>query len=679
MLRVASFDIFDTCLTRNFAHPMDLFLEVGEIAVKKSWIAIAPQEFVARRRAAEDEARKLAPFREVSLEQIYQQLGLALGLAPNIVLEIQNTELLLEAQSLQPIHGTRRRIVEARRQGRQILFLSDMYLSASFLMGLLKKHGFYEEGDFLYVSGEVGRHKADGGLFQHAREQLKNEITEWLHLGDNPRADVEAARRLGLDAEHFTAGMLNRYELLICPTIRYRHRLKARVLAATRLDVVGKVFGVRPQKLHREHWQSRLVAAMRLARLAKPHDLSPQQQIIWDTGANIAGPLFYGYVKWTLAQAAKKNLSRLYFVARDGQILLKIAQVIQSFRPTPIECHYLYGSRHAWLPASLREIDASHLRWILAPTPGLSIRDVFLRLDIAPEKYQSLLESSGFPASAWEKAINLPQVARLTELLLKPELSAEIKTIAAAKREDLLQYLRREGVFAQPQIGLVDLGWRGSLKEALTAVCAQAPDPIKPRVHGLYLALVESAQQRDESFCGYVNAHRPGALGSFLFSMQMLEAFAAADHGQTRGYRDGQPILSSPDNSAVTQWGLPALQGGTLAFCQAYGAVDDRVSPPDAYLDATLSILRFFYENPALDEVNAWGSFPFSDQQVETDLSALLPPWDRSQTLAALWTKDGRKRLWWAPALAQRENMASLLLYYRLQKLWRTRLKPGAK
>jgi len=664
MIRVSSFDIFDTCLTRTFAYPMDLFREVGEIAIQNGWIHLEAKEFMTRRRVAEREARKLVPFREVSLEQIYQQLGRDLGLSPEVTLRLQETELLLEGQSLQPIGETRQRIREARLEGRQILFLSDMYLSTSFLEELLKRHGFHEDGDLVYISGEVGRHKSDGGLFQHAREHLKKEITEWTHWGDNPRADVEAPRRLGLHAEHFRSGLLNRYELRICPTIRTRHELKARLMGAT-------------QTLYRERWQSRFVAAMRLARLAKPRDLSPREQTIWDTGANVAGPLFYGYVKWVLEEANRNGVPRLYFVARDGQILHKIAGILQSCRKSPVDCRYLFGSRHAWLPASLREVDETQLRWMLAPTPGLTVREVFRRIDVAPEKYKALLEASVFPEAAWNEPLDPAKVKQLAQVLQGPGLSAEIKALATAKRENLLSYFRREGFFEQEKIGIADLGWRGSLKQALVQVCEQATEKVQPQVIGFYLALVGADREKDDGFLGYVNSLRPDALGGFLFFMQLLEAFAAADHGQVRGYRQGQPVLSAPDNVAVSEWGLHALQGGILAFCQAFGALDEFAYPPEDYLDATLSVLKLFYEDPTHEEVEAWGPFPFSDEQCETDLRTLLPSWNRGQAIAALLTKDGRKRLWWAPALARREKMPSLRLYYRLQKLWRTQLKPG--
>jgi len=170
-------------------------------------------------------------------------------------------------------------------------------LTASFLEEILRKHGFYQNGDVLHVSGEVGLGKRNGDLFEHARDLLKADFADWNHLGDNLQSDVEAPRQLGLKADHFENGLLNQYELVICPKIRMRHIVKSRFMAFTRLNRLMK--SSRWDGFDREPWQSRLAAAMRLARLSKPGGMSDQEKMLWDIGADIAGPLLYGYVKWT--------------------------------------------------------------------------------------------------------------------------------------------------------------------------------------------------------------------------------------------------------------------------------------------------------------------------------------------------------------------------------------------
>jgi FMN phosphatase YigB (HAD superfamily) len=567
MIRVSSFDIFDTCLTRTFAHPLDLFHELGARARTRGLTTLAAAEFARRRAGAENAARKASSSHEVTLDEIYRRLESDLG--PDAAEQVREMELRLEDESLQAVPEMARRIAAARSAGRQIVFLSDMYLPAIFLQGILAARGMFAPEDRIYLSGERRMSKGSGELFQHVRQNLAGPVTDWVHVGDSLHSDVKVPARFSISAEHFTEAQLNPYERRLC---------------------------ARP--VRDEIWKSRLAAAMRLARLARPAEATAREKVIWETGANIAGPLFYGYVRWLLAEARRRGLSRLYFVARDGQVLVKIAELAPSFGAAPVECRYLYGSRRAWLPAAA---------------------------DAAVE--------SG--------------------------------------RERLLAYLRKEGFFEREEAAMVDLGWHGRLKQALARVCAGAPDPRRSRVTGFYFALVGDVSGQSDGFCGYVNSLCPEALGSFLFTQQLLEAFAAADHGQTVDYAEGRPVLTRADNPAVTAWGLEALRGGMLAFCRAFGALDDGSAPAAAYLRETLRLLKLFYEEPTFEEATIWGAFPFSDQSVEGELAPLVPDWSWRRTFFGLFRKEDRARLWWPTGMAKARGMPFLRPYYRLQQLWR--------
>ena len=58
-----------------------------------------------------------------------------------------------------------------------------------------------------------------------------------------------------------------------------------------------------------------------------------------------SGPLLLDYVWWVLREAEKRKLRTLYFLARDGYLLYRIAQVFVSRYSLPLECRYFYCSR----------------------------------------------------------------------------------------------------------------------------------------------------------------------------------------------------------------------------------------------------------------------------------------------------------------------------------------------
>lgn len=44
--------------------------------------------------------------------------------------------------------------------------------------------------------------------------------------------------------------------------------------------------------------------------------------------AQVGGVSIYLYILWVIQEAKKRNIKRLYFLARDGQIFFKVAKII---------------------------------------------------------------------------------------------------------------------------------------------------------------------------------------------------------------------------------------------------------------------------------------------------------------------------------------------------------------
>ena len=75
-----------------------------------------------------------------------------------------------------------------------------------------------------------------------------------------------------------------------------------------------------------------LAGASRLARLeaAQRGVSAPQAEV----GSGVLGPLLVGFALWVVAQARQHGVRRLYYVARDGEVMLAVARhVIGAPRP----------------------------------------------------------------------------------------------------------------------------------------------------------------------------------------------------------------------------------------------------------------------------------------------------------------------------------------------------------
>lgn len=185
-----SFDVFDTAVKRAVAEPKDVFALIEARLREETEPCI--EHFYVQRVEAERAARRANSGREVTLEEIYAHMPVNNERRPELMrLECQ-TEIEISIPNI-PI----KRVYDACvRQGKKVLFISDMYLPSKVIWQILRKSG-YDTGS-LYVSCEVGRTKREGGLFTYVQEAEGATVDGWLHMGDAILGDFLAPKRLGI-------------------------------------------------------------------------------------------------------------------------------------------------------------------------------------------------------------------------------------------------------------------------------------------------------------------------------------------------------------------------------------------------------------------------------------------------------------------------------------------------
>lgn len=518
MTTIHSFDVFDTCLVRTFARPEDLFIELARRLLPASATSEAVADFARQREQAETAARRTATREDITLADIYRHFETGLAEWQLSTRLAQTVEINLEISCVRPIWSTRQRIANLRRQGQRIIFISDMYLPASVIRLMLVNHGVALPTEPVYVSGNIGLTKASGRLFDYVLVHEGISPGQLHHYGDNPRADVVSARQRSIRTVYFQESRLNRFERL---TVRTGQS------ALT---------------------QSRLAAISRAVRLQSDrHSLSAENVHL---AANIIAPLLTAYIAWVLQQARQDGFERLYFVARDGQILHAIAQKLANCFPTP-ELSYLYGSRQAWFLPSVFKCTFSELDWLTLHSPAP--RHMLKKLNIRPEEIsQILLEHQ---LDSWDTSLNPKQLARFWQVIQHPTVSQLILQRAAAARQLTVAYFKQAGLFDSQKWALVDVGWTLKSQRAVRRLL-QTVNPAAT-VHGYYLGVTNARVSASESgpyraFITEARRNQPINLpGQQLFrNINTVEQiFTIADHGSTVGYQlteDGiQPVLTN--------------------------------------------------------------------------------------------------------------------------------------
>lgn len=599
MALIYSFDVFDTLLTRWIANPMQIFRIYADRAVQQGLLDMQLSAIYQVRVNADRRARLFSGKVEATFSQIYRELANELDLTTDIIHKLQQLELDIETEYLVPIPQAYEMLSQARRSHPHLVYISDMYLPSEFIIARLKQHNFWQEGDHLYVSAEVGKSKGQGDLYTHILEGLQIKPMELIHTGNSLRTDVEQSRLLGIKAVYFNDANPNRYELIL-----QEYYLKTQGISSFWAGI------------------SRYVRLNVAAQNTK-------QEVLRDLAACVAAPILTAYVIWILQQAKVKQLARIYFLARDGEILLQIAKELAPNIYPEVELRYIYVSRQALRMPGLTKISQSFWEWMFDDTDIFTIESLLARMCLDLTDAQIFFEPLGYSRDRWQQNLSAKERKELRAKLESHTLLQEkILEVAAQKREVLKAYLFQEKMLDGQAFGLVDVGWRGSLQLSLESAFEifGSRNPV-----GFYFALDKPSgglTHKGEALTFFFNLNNSTGLRNDIDYryVSAMEVFCAGCEGTTLSYAlhpDGsvKPILKHIHNQPALDWGLKYFQSTVVTFVR-YLVTN---SPQDFNINYSPKILRealdqvflTFTSSPTIQEAEAFMDCPFFDDPNE--------------------------------------------------------------
>lgn len=340
---IHSFDIFDTCLIRTCGAQDFVFELLAESVLNETSCRAKINDFIKVRRCGEENARN-ALIKEgkedITLDEIYSFCNFN-DLSDCPKEKIKSLELQCHSKVLIPVWEIRNEIDSLHNNQESVIFISDMYLPTHFLIEELSSTGFYKEGDEIYVSGDIGKTKLSGNLYNFIRNKkaLLN-TREWIHKGDNKISDYLIPRKIGIKAR-----------LITMPFSYYERSMVKNELSSNELDVY------------------KLASISRAIRLSSPNTSHSY------FAADFIAPIYVPFVYYILQDAKRRNIKRLYFVARDGLILYKIAEMFKNDFPM-IDLHYLYASRKAIYLPGIADITLENLLQIVPLKNNVNVNDI---------------------------------------------------------------------------------------------------------------------------------------------------------------------------------------------------------------------------------------------------------------------------------------------------------------
>lgn len=629
---VYSFDIYDTLLTRKTATPGGIFTIIQD-RLRKEYRKEYPVELVENffyfRRLAEYVRYQKAGLSEISLEEIYRELNnLFKYVSWDPIKRIMDMEVEEEIRQTVPIEENIGKIRELLCRGERVVLISDMYLPEDVIRTILEKTDPVLGECTLYLSSAVGRKKArTGELFKYvcARENIRPENLR--HVGDNESSDIAVPKSMGIGTSFYQTSAIHPVERRYLNEKSLFHQLIAGVSKRFRID----------------HPDASKLAAV---------------------GAMVSAPILYGYVDDVLKKAVAKGIKTLYFFARDGQVMLKIAKVINEAKNLDLDLRYLYCSRQSVLPAGIFWTSTEIYDWVFIQFTQITFRDFADRLELNPEK---LLQA--FPKHVRERIpgfdtkLDRDVIELLKATMCKtPAVRVLVEERAKRLRKLFIDYLKQEGVFDGGTIGIVDIGWKGLVQNMFFKIAASHKPDFK--MVGFYFSFSSTCHHGYSHTNGrenYVESILPMTDLNPAFLVNFMETLCCSDHGTTLRYErknNGEIVPVFSDNGFADPALIHDYHAALEWWSREYAAIETQFPDLPFTSKAILWKLVSHCSNPDADVAEAFGSLNFSGHQSDHHMNELAPVLGVLDVLRYYLT-IGTKRQevsWWLPGSVARSS-----------------------
>lgn len=357
-IQYISFDLYDTLVFRALNLSEDVWKLLHRRYIKE--YGSKKVDIRKLRKKGEEKARQKSQTEDVTFDNIYNEIDLEQDereRIKKIELEIEIEVSIANAN----IIGLLKKLKE---EGAFIIITTDMYLPKRTIETILSNHGIpYER---LYISGYIGMRKDSGKLFEYVLSDLCIAPNQIIHIGDNPQADVEKPKSLGIQSflyECKDSTIVRYFEETECGFIFYKNNFINRI----RKKLRRKYDEIRKNKYADINTNYYLSYLNSVCKSNSSDDIR--------LGYCILGPMVVAFCKWIHDVADKKKLDQIWFVAREGYLIKKIYLTLYPEEENRVK-YVRYNKNLLRLPFALFANDSEDKRALLPSVSTLSINDL---------------------------------------------------------------------------------------------------------------------------------------------------------------------------------------------------------------------------------------------------------------------------------------------------------------
>ena len=528
--KVISFDIFDTIVTRPLLTPDHVFLLIQRRIEQELNIQL---DFLKDRKRAELIVRNnISSGFDVTIGSIYVTFQMITGLNSEITNRIKQIEIETEINLSIPRKGMINLIKLLIKEGKQIVFLSDMYLTSDIIHKIFKKHGLDTSGIKIMISCETGIRKDSGEIWKKYLNNIGN-----IHVGDNEHSDIQLA---------------------VDNNVPNYHVMSSRRLLELSQPKINLKF---PQSLSDSMYLGPVMARL----FSSPFELhSSRGHLIIsdpkDLGYSVFGPVLLYFMTWLLKKSREFGIQQLLFLAREGYLLQQLFEVLaDKFGNNGIRSSYLLCSRRAnSVPTLENDVDILELLKEQYTGTLANLLESRYGINLSTSKESSKID----PEIFYGKNIKLPQEI---DYVSKHVLTFKNTIYANAKeeRKAYLEYLECFGISKGTKAAVVDIGFAGTIQKCLNKM-------IEKKLPGFYFVTNQKAKLNP--FADIMH----GCFGNFISNQEKniilnysltLEAVLTAPNGQFERFDiNGKAVFRESAHSEATWPVVRAIQLGVIDY-----------------------------------------------------------------------------------------------------------------
>lgn len=326
-----------------------------------------------------------------------------------------------------------------------------------------------------------------------------------------------------------------------------------------------------------------------------------KEEYFYNFGYDIFGKLLFDFSLWLYDNLKKKDINKVYFLARDGYILKKSFDIVKDDK---IVTFYLYASRRSIIVPSLFLIDDPlDIFKCITFSERVTIREFLRKVGLEDYDFITDLNKNNLSYDEMIDTNNL----NADFLNFLNGIFNIIKTNSQKEYNALIQYLSKNNF--EGKVAVVDIGWHGTMQNAIQRIS-------NSNVYGFYMGCI-TKYDHDKEFGYLFNSRNDKNYDIIHNFLSLFEFLFLAQEGSTKKFVNKYPYVELYNyeyKGTDELFFVEKIQNGAIDYIRHNIS---KISNTVFDNKTAFKNLSYFFLHPKLKDAKNFGDILFLDGNVK--------------------------------------------------------------